>query len=272
MPSTEALEVSAGSRFGVYERLDVGFESPSGGRIAGRVHIPIDQDAAAGVILLHGSGGRALEMDREAQIMACSGMLTLAIDAPNAGRGDAWVTFTEADYEEQIRLIKDLRYSVDVLVDHFGADPDRVGFLGFSYGAALGSLFVGVDERLAAAALLVGDGGLVAHFTDSTGEPITEVAHVPDVEEWLELMAPIEPSLFLGDAAPTPILMISAINDLAVEGDDANAWHESAGEGSEVQWVETGHNLNAPIVIGAIEWLADQLGQPTERLAECAPD
>ena len=265
----DRVEIPGGLRVGVFEQVEVIFASPSGGLATGRLHKPLAPKPWPGVILLHGSGGHARDMDPVAEILACSGILALAVDAPNAGRGSSFVSFTAEDYKDQVRLIKDLRRSVDSLVDEYGADPNQIGFLGVSYGAAMGSLFIGVDPRVDAAALMVGDGGLVAHFTEDD-EPIPEVADVPGIEDWIVRMAPIEPLLFLRDAAPTPVSMVSARRDREVEAEDSMAWHEAAGAGSEVVWVDTGHELDHTVWSDAIMWLGRNLGQQPELLSECA--
>ncbi len=217
---------------------------------------------------MHGSGGVAREMDAHGAALACSGAVTLAINAPNAGRGGSFVRFTEQDYEDQVRLIQDLRRSIDWLVEAHNVDPNLLGFLGVSYGAAMGSLLVGVEPRIDAAALMVGDGGLVAHFTEG-GEPTVEVAGVPRIDEWLQRMAPIEPSLFLADAAPMPLLLVSGRNDEFIPEADSIAWHEAAGEGSQAVWVETGHFLSPEVWADTYSWLGRHLGLDAQKISDC---
>jgi pimeloyl-ACP methyl ester carboxylesterase len=206
-------------------------------------------------------------MDHVAAALACSGATALAIDAPNAGRGDRFVRFTEEDFDEQVYLIQNLRHSADWLVEEQG--HDRLGFVGVSYGAAMGSLLVGVEPRIDAAALMVGDGGLVAHFTEG-GKPSPEVADTPGIEEWIELMTPIEPSLFMADAGDTPIRLVSARDDEFIPEGDAIAWHESAGEGAEAVWVDTGHFMSAQVWTETVLWLSEHLSLDRQRIPSCA--
>ena len=69
------------------------------------------------------------------------------------------------DRTEQIQLIKDLQRAVDVLRAQANVDDGRIAYLGISYGGAMGALFTGIERCLKAAVLVVGDGGLVSHFT-----------------------------------------------------------------------------------------------------------
>jgi uncharacterized protein len=93
-----------------------------------------------------------------AQVLAQFGGVVIAIDAPFARRGGSPIQFTTEDRTEQIQLIKDLQRAVDVLRAMPNVDDERIAYAGFSYGGAMGALFVGVERRLKAAVLVVGDG------------------------------------------------------------------------------------------------------------------
>jgi cephalosporin-C deacetylase-like acetyl esterase len=60
----------------------------------------------------------------------------------------------------------DLRRGVDLLTQHQKVDPARISYIGYSYGAAMGGLLAGIEPRIKAYGLMVGDGGLVNHFMD----------------------------------------------------------------------------------------------------------
>lgn len=245
---------------------NVVFQGPTG-PISGRLHRPDPSQAGGpGVLLLHGSGGSADQMDPVAGLLACSGATALAIDAPNAGRREHFVRFTEEDYHEQIALIQNLRHSLDLLIEEQGAS--KIGFLGISYGAAMGSLLVGVEPRITAAALMVGDGGLVAHFTEG-GEPVPEVADQPGIDDWLDRMGPIEPSLFLADAT-MPVRLVSARHDESIPESDALAWHAAAGETAEVVWVDTDHSMSPQASTDTVRWLGGHLGLDDRAVSACA--
>lgn len=95
---------------------------------------------------------------------------------------------------EQIQLIVDFRRAVDLLRARPEIDADRIGYLGVSYGGAMGGLLAGVEDRLSAVVLVVGDGGLVAHFTGAEYEGGELVRLDPAARDaWLAAMEPSEP-------------------------------------------------------------------------------
>lgn len=262
----EFVETPGRASPGQFASANIVLQGPTG-PITGRLHRPATGSGVSGVLLLHGSGGTSTDLDHVAAALACSGATALAINAPTAGRGDRFVRFSEEDYDEQVHLIQNLRHSADWLVEEQG--HERLGFVGVSYGAAMGSLLVGVEPRIGAAALMVGDGGLVAHFTEA-GEPSPEVADIPGIEKWIELMEPIEPSSFMADAGETPIRLVSARDDEFIPEGDAIAWHKAAGEGAEAVWVDTGHFMSAEVWTETVLWLSEHLRLDSQRIPECA--
>jgi dienelactone hydrolase len=207
-----------------------------------------------GLILMHGSGGDRAAMLIEGGQYARLGVLVLLAEAPAARRAGEWITFTERDRDEQIQLIVDLRRAVDVLIE-VGADPGRIGFLGYSYGAAMGGQLAGVEGRIRAFVLDVGDPGLVSHFTGPDDPPVPPDVTPEAWDAWLEAMEPIEPAYFIGHAAPGAVLMQSGRHDELIPVADAERWHEVAGSSQEVIWYESGHLLPAQAWCDGADWL-----------------
>src|SRR3712207_3153989 len=144
----------------------ISFSSPDGGSVTGLLFDPVTRSSLRpGIVLMHGMPGNARGMATYAQLLAEHGAVVIAIDAPFARRGGQPVRFSTEDRAEQIQLIKDLQRAVDVLRARANVDDARIAYLGISYGGAMGALFVGIERRINAAVLVVGDGGLVSHFT-----------------------------------------------------------------------------------------------------------
>jgi len=144
----------------------ISFGSPAGGSVTGLLFDPVTRSSLRpGIVLMHGMPGTARGMAGLGQLLAEHGAVVIAIDAPFARRGGSPVQFTAEDRAEQIQLIKDLQRAVDVLRARVNVDDERIAYLGISFGGAMGALFAGVERRIKAAALVVGDGGLVSHFT-----------------------------------------------------------------------------------------------------------
>ena len=190
------------------------------------------------------------------------GAVVLALDAPFARRtSNDWLAFTQRDSAEQVQLFRDLQRAVDILIARPDVDARRIAYVGVSYGAAMGSGFVGIESRLAAAVLVVGDGGLVAHFTNDKGTAIGPLSGVPAAQRdrWLAAMRPIEPIQYLG-RAKAPLYFQNGRQDQLVTIEDAETLHRSAPNGATLRWYEGGHGLTAEARTDAFRWLSEKIG------------
>lgn len=246
------------------EQLAVSYASPDGGRVTGRMLRP--RSAAtrprAGIVVLHGLPGNAANaLPSQGRALAAAGAVVLAIDAPWVRRG-GMPDFTPRDSSGQVQLIRDLRRAVDVLVAHEQVDSTRVGFVGGSYGGAMGTLFVAAEPRLAAAALFVADGGLVSHFLSEGGVPTGTLAALsPEARtRWLQAMWPIEPLRFTSHITRTPLLLQNGRNDVLVPPKAASALHAAITSPKTVEWYEAGHGLPPAALDSRLRWLSSRLG------------
>ena len=249
---------------------EVTYESPRGGRVTATMATSRTGGAGVAVILLHGMPLDRHDMRDPAVVYACAGATTLAVDAPYARTGSGSIKLTRRDRTEQVQLITDLRRGIDLLTQE-GAQ--HVSLVGLSYGAAMGALLAGVDDRVGSAALLVGDGGLVAHLTDEDGEPDGPLSTAPhrQADTWLEAMRPIEPVLYVGDSA-ADLLFLNGRHDTLVDPTDAEALHAAAGDGAEVRWYDTGHDLSAEAIRYQFEWVGKKSGLDADRLDRCVDE
>lgn len=245
----------------------ISFNSPDGGRVTGLLFDPVTRSSLRpGIVLMHGMPGNARSTAAGAQLLAEHGAVVIAIDAPFARRGGSPVQFTTQDRAEQIQLIKDLQRAVDVLRARANVDDERIAYLGYSYGGAMGALFVGIERRIEAAALVVGDGGLVSHFTgpeDSNGglAVLSCAARV----DWLRAMTPIEPIRFIAHAPPTALLLQSGRSDNLVPAADAQALHSAAPQPRTILWYDAGHGLNQQAAFDRMDWLHEEIGLDARR-------
>ncbi len=155
-----------------YTIYDISYPSTKTGDVPAYLVVPEGSGPFAGIILMHGSSGSRETLVPLAEDLVHTGAVVLTISAPSARiSGRDWITFTPQDREEQIQLMVDLRRGVDLLTQHEKVDPSRLGYIGYSYGAAMGGLLAGIEPRIKAYGLMVGDGGLVNHFTDES-EPV----------------------------------------------------------------------------------------------------
>jgi uncharacterized protein len=240
----------------------LGFDSPRGtGRATGRLFVPEGAGPFAGLLLQHGLPGSAQQMTGEAVVLARHGAVVVALDAPFARRGGSPVRFTEADSAEQVQLMTDLQRAVDLLAARPDVDASRLGYVGVSYGGAMGALFVGIERRLKTGILVVGDGGLVSHYTgpEDGGSPLAGLT-CDQRRRWLESMIPIEPIKYVGFASPTPLLLQSGLQDDLVPPRDAELLHAAVGAPKTIRWYDAGHGLTAEAARDRLVWLQQWLG------------
>ena len=117
--------------------------------IAGVFVAPDGDGAAPAVLMLHGYASSADEVGgmyaSAPEALAAQGVGSLRIDF--AGMGASEASTLDYDWDS---MTADAATSLDWLLAQEGVDPERVGVLGFSNGAMIGSYLVGTDERPAA--------------------------------------------------------------------------------------------------------------------------
>ncbi|HEX2644815.1 MAG TPA: hypothetical protein VHU81_17595 [Thermoanaerobaculia bacterium] len=247
------------------------YASPRGGRVPAALIVPDGPGPFAGMLFLHGAPGTYERMIPEAETLARRGTVALLINAPfSRGAGSSPMTFDRRDYDNHVQLIVDLRRGVDLLLARPDVDPKRLGYLGRSFGAATGGLLAGIEKRISAYVLVVGDGGPVSHVNGSN-DADGPLHHMPkeQAESWLALMEPIESIRFIGRASPAHLLFQNGRQDELVAPADAKAYQEAGSEPKTIQWYDAGHKLNEQAVYDRHLWLAERLGiAKPEPLAE----
>ncbi|HEY0511547.1 MAG TPA: alpha/beta fold hydrolase [Thermoanaerobaculia bacterium] len=245
---------------------DLTYASPKGGRVPATLIVPDGPGPFAGVLLMHGLPGTRGVTLPEARALARRGAVTLSIDAPFSrgarARGEI-LRFDERDRDEQIQLIVDWRRGVDLLLARQDVDPKRLAYVGWSYGGAMGGLLAGVEKRLHAFALVVGDGGLVSHFLTGN-DPSLDRLTPARRKRWLAAMQPIEPLRFVGHAAPAHLLFQNGRVDDIVPAANGRAYQEAGSQPKTVRWYDAGHGLDDEATRDRREWLAREIGLAPE--------
>lgn len=243
--------------------IDAHFASPDGGRVPAYIWVPKETGPHAGIVLMHGMPGIRGNVRGLATRYVRSGAVVISISAPFARPTlrDNTLRFDERDAEEQVQLMKDLRRAVDVLQAREDVDPNRIGYAGVSYGGAMGGLLAGIERRIKAFALVVGDGGLIAHFTgpeDANGA----LARLGKGrrERWLAAMGPIEPMIWVSGAAPAELLFQNGEIDRLVPPADGRAYQQAGSEPKTTMWYSSGHRLPDEAWDDQAEWFAERIG------------
>jgi len=243
--------------------IDLTYASPMGGRVPATLVIPDGAGPFAGMLYQHGMPSTRQPMIPAAVNYARMGAVVLLIDAPFARRPNgmnAALRFTEQDRREQIQLIVDLRRGVDLLLSRPEVDPERLAYVGTSYGGAMGGLLAGVEDRLKAYVLQVGDGGLVTHFTGREDRAAWLARPEDERRQWVEWMWPIEPIHYIGCASPAALLFQNGTLDALVPPADGLRYQEAGSEPKTVCWYRAGHALDATAYHDQAEWLSERIG------------
>jgi dienelactone hydrolase len=252
--------------------VDFTYASPKGGRVQARKVIPDGDGPFPAIILQHGGTGRLEDMTPQARQFARYGAVVMMITDPyrrpggweiTPYMGNTWPIFTKRDLEIKIQLVVDLRRAIDLLSALPEVDPGRMAYYGVSFGGAMGGLLAGVEDRLAAYVLVVGDGGLVEH----TSDPGEDGLPIHFSENWAALMWPTESLHFVGRAAPAALLFQNGLQDVYVLPHDAIRYQTAASEPKTVIWYNAGHGLPWQHVIDAAKWLQPYLGHTLVLLA-----
>jgi hypothetical protein len=62
----------------------------------------------------------------------------------------------ELDREVEIQAVVDLRRGIDLLISRPDVDPERLAYVGHSYGAQWGSILSAIDKRMKTSVLMAG--------------------------------------------------------------------------------------------------------------------
>lgn len=199
------------------------------------------------IIYLHGIGdSKATDYMRLGDsLFTTAGFAVLRIDAQYHGErkvSDLSLNLLK-DYpftsrDGMVQTVFDLRRAVDFLDGEPGIDPQRTGFLGISLGGIIGSVFVGVEERIEYPLIALAGGGLKFLYGTRALKP-----------EIRNLLAPIEPLNFISKVKPRPLLFINAEHDEVVPKATTKALFAAAGQPKEIRWYDSGHYVDAPIVL-----------------------
>jgi len=258
--------------------IDLSYASPHGGRVPATLVIPPGKGPFAAVILMHGMPSDRQSLAPLAGLYANFHAVALLIDAPFNRPEYAkrkWVDgnpldFTGQDRQDQIQLIVDLRRGVDLLASHPKVDPARLAYIGGSYGGAMGGLLAGVEHRLKAYVLVVGDGGLVSHLTgfdDANSYPLGTFFRLPmeSRQAWVDLMWPIEPINYVGQATPAALLFQNGTRDGSVLPADAVRFQQAGSQPKKTLWYNFTHNMmgERQVLEDQLEFLQDHIGVGT---------
>jgi len=250
-------------------RHAVRFDSTNDERVPAVLFTPQESEEPVGaVLLLHGLGGskddvwlRAL-----AGTLAQNGIAAMAIDAQYHGeRRRQGAELLGADLartrEAMVQTVVDNRRALDFLATRTDINPDRIGLLGASMGAILGTIVAAVDQRVCSACLVVGGGRWELLARQSHHPAAAALAGALATPEAQAAIGTVDPVNFIAHLAPRPVLMLNGRQDDIVPPECAQALFEAAQEPKEIVWYDGGHlpdPATAMTVLGG--WVRETFG------------
>jgi dienelactone hydrolase len=209
------------------------------------------------IVLVHGGvqSGKT-SMRPIAELFVRSGVNVLSIDLLYFGERDTGVltSFSEDDKHQNlynrppfylswvVQTVKDVGRAIDLLVSHYKADPESIGYVGFSRGAQVGFIVAAAETRFNAVALMYG--GHLDRF---------ETGH----------LAAACPANYAGRIAPTPLWVLNGSFDSDYDKQKSvEPLHRLLREPVQIRWVDTGHQYPEQSDLTELAgWLRDQIGR-----------
>ena len=216
---------------------DVTTVNASGIELAGWF-VPGENDAV--IMMHHGYKGDRQSLLEEAQLLHPLGynILFTSMCAHDKNEG-------EMIYFGQVEM-EDLEAWYQHLLNRDDIDPDKIGLLGNSLGGTMAIQFAAQNESIKA---------VVVHtpFSSLEDTVTTSVGHFLDVPDWVAVIiapfitfwaeqdlgfdvAEVDATLWAGDIAPRPLLVLQAEKDEVVSAEGGKAIYEAAREPKEL-WV-----------------------------------
>lgn len=205
------------------------------------------------IILLHGYGGDKDDLIEAAEPLAQRGYAAAAIDAQYHGERkeegrNMYSADTEVTIEAFAQTVMDVRRLIDHLETREDVDATRIGLVGASMGALLGTIASGVEPRIDVPVLIVGGGNMTLLIGESQLSRVVEIRAELDeagrsIQEEAEALLCIDPLTFVGMISPRPLLMINGRNDEIVPVSTNEALYSAARDPKKIIWFDTGHDV-----------------------------
>jgi len=245
-----------------YRVLRVCFDSVNDERVPGLLSLPKVQGEVPCVVFLHGYGGRKEDILEAAEMIAKEGYAIMAIDAEYHGeRREEGKELYSPNITDSVRgitqTVVDLRRAIDYVETRPEIDKGKIGYAGGSMGGILGAIFIGVEPRVKAAALIVAGGNMSLMIRESQHHTMPAIGEFLRREglsyEGLQsLLDPIDPINFISRFSPRPVVFHLGKYDTIVPSEAGRQLYEKAGQPKEIYWYDAGHDVPLDLVLARV--------------------
>ena len=124
---------------------DITYPSPVQGRVNAFLVVPKGKGPFAGIVFGHWGHGTRSEFLPDAMLYAKAGAVSLLIDYPWDRTGSSRRTVDNIDKPAQdleafTQAVVDARRGIDLLIARKNVDPNRIAYVGHSFGAQWGAI------------------------------------------------------------------------------------------------------------------------------------
>jgi dienelactone hydrolase len=224
-----------------FTQYRVEFNGIKGDRVPSYLYVPKNQPKSKApypaILLQYGSGGNKntnyiVLIGKE---FVKRGFVVLTIDSP--GQGERRVKDKKSnildevlnDSAKKLHYCADYSRAVDMLAARPEVDKERLCFLGISYGAITGIVYVAHDPRIKAMASMVGGGNFLGNVTTEAAQKAAK-----------EVSKSADPIYHVARIAPLPLLFLNVTKDQLIFRPWSESLHKAAPD-AKVVWVETDH-------------------------------
>lgn len=253
---------------GGIEIHDVSWASLGTDRVSAWLVVPPGDGPFAGLVYLHGSETDRDDFLDEAVAMARGGAASIVMDAPFARTGTSRKAFllnfglAERERDMTAQTVFDLRRAYDALLERGDVDPERLGFVGHSWGASLGVVLAGVDQRPGSLVIITARPswtGFLEAESEGWVRSARERAGNQDWQQYLALMAPLDAMAEMDNVDASRLyLQYGTADDVVPE--DVSAQLIDGAEGAKSDLYPAPHALNDDATADRVNWLVERLG------------
>jgi len=246
---------------------DISYASRAGGRVTALI-VSAGAGPHAGVLFGHWGPGNRTEFLSEAKIYARAAAVCLLIDYPWV-RPAPWrrplhyVDEPESDHKQFVETVIDLRRGLDLLSGLKDVDPNRLAYVGHSYGAQWGAILSAVEPRLKGVVLMGGVPDAEAIYRDAPDpglEDLRRSTPKAKMDAFFKAYGRTAAVKYVPHSK-APLLFQFARREQLFDKKAMDRYAAAAAAPKTVLWYDTGHDLwDVRAIADRGRWLSERVG------------